>query len=148
MLVKFDMTIENKLMKEKRDINVYHNSTRSAHIISYNNSVTLPLRTIKEGDYLLISVVSAPGNLMHNCWINMPSWLDFKLDSDGMFTLNHSSHKLLLTFPPGPPVWQLKVTLPVVSFPGWIRRCVWSHRYITIRDNSTGSNSTAPLFPL
>ncbi|MCU0289222.1 MAG: hypothetical protein MUF15_22855 [Acidobacteria bacterium] len=42
---------------------VYHHSNRSAYIISHNSSISIPLRTSGEGDYLHISIVSGPGNL-------------------------------------------------------------------------------------
>jgi hypothetical protein len=108
------VTVENKLISEKRDINVYHHSTRSAHIISHNSSITLPLRTDGEDDYLHISVVSGPGNLWKDCMIGLPSWANFEFASEGKLTLTHSSDakRTLLKIPPGPPTWQLKMTRP------------------------------------
>lgn len=113
MTGEFDITVENKLIREKRDINVYHQSTRSAHIISRSSSITLPLRTVVEGDYLHISVVSDPGNLWKDCLINLPSSLDFEFSSEGKVTINHAieSERILVKIPPGPPKWQLKVTM-------------------------------------
>jgi len=110
----FTITVENKLIKEKRDINVYHHSTRSAHIISHNSSITLPLRTVGEDDYLHISIVSGPGNLWKDCLIGLPSWANFEFASEGKLTLTHSSDakRTLLKIPPGPPTWQLKMTRP------------------------------------
>ncbi len=108
------ITVENKLIKEKRDINVYHHSTRSAHIISHNSSITLPLRIVGEGDYLHISVVSGPGSLWKDCLIDLPSWANFEFASEGKLTLTHSDDpkRTLLKIPPGPPAWQLKMTRP------------------------------------
>jgi hypothetical protein len=103
------ITMENKLKKEKRDLNVYHQSTRSAHIISHNSSITLPLRTVEEGDFLHISVVSGPGHLWQNCLIDLPSWADFEFSSEGKVTLIHSGDRTLLLIPPGPPTWELKM---------------------------------------
>ena len=62
MAKRIKITIENKLVMEKRDMSVYHHSTRSAHMISYNSSVTMPLRSVIEDDYLHISIVTGPGN--------------------------------------------------------------------------------------
>ena len=77
MLQETGITVKNKLIREKRDINVYHQATRSAHIISRNSSITLPLGTSEKEDYLHISVISGPGNLWKNCLIDLPSWADF-----------------------------------------------------------------------
>ncbi|NIN22136.1 MAG: hypothetical protein GTO45_28610, partial [Candidatus Aminicenantes bacterium] len=43
-----DMTVRNNLATEKRDLNVYHHATRSAYMISHNNSITIPLGTIED----------------------------------------------------------------------------------------------------
>jgi hypothetical protein len=107
-----DIIVENKLIKEKRDINVYHQSTRGAHIISRSSSITLPLRTVEEEDYLHISVISGPGYLWKNCMLDLPSWADFEFSSEGKSTLTHSGDRILLKIPPGPPTWQLKMTMP------------------------------------
>lgn len=107
-----DITIENKLNKEKRGINVYHHATRSAHIISYDSSITLPFETDGEDDYLHISVVSGPGNLWKECFADLPVWADFELSTEGKVTLTHSENRTVLKIPPGPPTWQLKITRP------------------------------------
>jgi hypothetical protein len=106
------ITVKNKLIREKRDINVYHQATRSAHIISRNSSITLPLRNSEESDYLHISVISGPGNLWKNCLINLPSWADFEFSSEGKLAVTHSGDRMVLNIPPGPPTWQLKITRP------------------------------------
>jgi hypothetical protein len=109
---EYDITVENKLIKEKRDINVYHQSTRSAHIISRSSSITLPLKPVKEDDYLHISVVSGPGHLWKDCWIDLPSWMNFEFTLEGKGVINHWGDRTLLKIPPGPPTWQLKMTRP------------------------------------
>jgi hypothetical protein len=108
----FDITVENKLIEEKRYINVYHQSTRSAHLISYNSSITLPLRTVEENDYLYISAVRSHGNLWKACLINVPSWADFEFSSEGKVAIAHSNNadRIILKVPPGPPTWQMKMT--------------------------------------
>lgn len=108
----FDIKVENKLVKDKRDINVYHHSTRGAHLISDNSSIILPLGTTGEEDYLHISVVSGPGNLKTDCLLNVPSWADFEFTSEGKITLTHSDDRMLLKIPPGPPKWEFKMTRP------------------------------------
>lgn len=106
------ITVFNKLTVEKRDLNIYQHSNRSAYIISHNSSITLLLRTASESDYLHISVVSGPGNLEKDCVINMPSWMDFKFYSQGILTVVHAGGRTSLGIPPGPPIWQLKITRP------------------------------------
>jgi hypothetical protein len=110
MAKEIEITIENKLLMEKRDMNVYHHSTRSAHMISHNSCITLPFRSVLEGDYLHISIVSGPGNLENNSVVNLPSWADFEFLSEGNVTIVHSSDRTLVKIPPGPPIWQLKMT--------------------------------------
>ncbi len=110
MAKEIKITIENKLVLEKRDMNVYHHSTRSAHMISHDSSVTLPLRPVMEDDYLHISIVSGPGRLEGNCVVNLPSWLDFELSAAADATVAHSGDRVLLRIPPGPPTWQIKMT--------------------------------------
>ena len=112
MTKEYEITVENKLRKDKRSINVYHHSTKGAHIISHNSSITLPLRTDGEDDYMHISVVRGPGNLWKDSLINLPSWVDFECSSERKITVTHSSERTLLKIPPGPPTWQLKMTRP------------------------------------
>lgn len=112
MAKEINITIENKLVIEKRDMNIYHHSTGSAHLISYNSSITLPLRPMLEDDYLHISLVSGPGPLAGNCTVNLPSWADFEFSPGGDVFVTHSGsgNRTLLKIPPGPPIWQLKIT--------------------------------------
>ncbi len=110
--INITITVQNKLKKEKRDLNVYHQSTRSAHIISHNSSITLPLRTVEEDDFLHISVVTGPGHLRQNCLIELPAWANFEFSSEGKVTLTHSGDRTSLKIPPGPPKWELKITRP------------------------------------
>jgi hypothetical protein len=115
MTKEINIIIENKLTSEKRDMNVYHHSTRSAHIISFDSSVTLPLRSIIEDDYLYISIVSGPGNLEKKSVVNLPAWVDFEFLSEGKLTVTHSGERTLLKIPAGLPEWQLKLTRSVTS---------------------------------
>ncbi len=109
-----EFTVENRFNKEKRDINVYHRSTTSAHIISHNSSTTLPLRTGGESDFLDISPVSGPGHLRNDSIIDLPSWTDFEFSfsSGSKVTLIHSGGRTYLRIPSGPPTWQLTITQP------------------------------------
>jgi hypothetical protein len=110
-----DITIKNNLTVGERDIHVFHYSTRSAHIISHNSSITIPLRNSIENDYLYISVVKGPGYLWTSCVIGLPTWADFDFSSEGNLIVTHSSasKQTLLKIPPGPPTWELKITNPV-----------------------------------
>jgi hypothetical protein len=108
-----DITIRNKLTNDRRDVNVYHHSNRSSHIISYNSSITRTIKSLKENDYLHISVVSGPGHLKNYCILDLPSFVDFKFSLTGEeVILVHSGERVLLRIPPGPPIWQLKMIIP------------------------------------
>jgi hypothetical protein len=37
-----EITVRNRLVAEKRDLNVYHRATNSAYMISHGNAFTLP----------------------------------------------------------------------------------------------------------
>jgi hypothetical protein len=115
MAKEINITIENKLVMEKRDMNVYHHATRSAHLISHDSSITLPLKSGIEDDYLHISIVSGPGRLEGNCVVNLPSWVDFELSSAGDATVAHLGERTLLKIPPGPAIWQLRMTRSLSS---------------------------------
>lgn len=104
------VTIENNLVTEKRDMNVYHQATRSAHIISHGNAFAFPLGDA--GDYLHLSVVRGPGRLWSECVVELPMWADFELSVEGPVTVNHGGRRTRVNIPPGPPSWQLKITRP------------------------------------
>jgi hypothetical protein len=107
-----EITIENKLVTGKRDISVYHHATQSAHIISPNSSINIPFRSVGEDDYLHISLVRGPGNLSRNCLIKLPWWVDFRFHSKGDVVITHEDGRTLIKIPPGPPIWELKITVP------------------------------------
>jgi hypothetical protein len=115
MTKHINITIENRLAMEKRDMNVYHHAGKSAHMISHESSIILPLRPAIEDDYLHISIVNGPGRLEGNCVVSLPSWLDFDLSSAGDAAITHSGDRTLLKIPPGLPTWQLKMTRSIDS---------------------------------
>lgn len=129
---EIEITVNNKLTAEKRDLNIYHHSTRSAYMISHNSSIVVPLRTAAEGDYLHISIASGPGNLEKDCVIDLPSWVDFKFFSQGNVTVTHVGGCTLLEIPRGPPVWQLKISRPTSLLPAL------TPDQVTIRDHEPG----------
>lgn len=110
MTKAINITIENKLISEKRDMNVYHHSNRSAHMISHGSCVTLPLKRVSEDDYLFVTIVSGPGKLKQESVVVLPPWLDFEFLSDGKIAVVHADNRTLLKIPPGRPGWQLKLT--------------------------------------
>lgn len=112
MLEEINITIRNKMIKEKRDLNAYHHAKRSAYFISHCNSVAIPLGTKEDGDYLHISIVSGPGKLEKECLLNLPSWCDFSISSIGNGEITHAGNRTLVKIPPGPPSWQLTITRP------------------------------------
>lgn len=74
-----EIKVQNKLAKEKRDLNVYHHANRSANLLGINSRVTLPLRTAAEGDYIHISLVRDAGwvhtdryNWNHEAYLFVP----------------------------------------------------------------------------
>lgn len=118
MAKQINITVQNKLVIEERDLNVYHHAGRSAHMISYNSSVTLPLGPAAADDYLHISIVNGPGHLEGRCVVNLPSWIDFEFSSRGDVTVARSGNRTLLQVPPGPPTWQLRMTRSSSSLKG------------------------------
>ena len=113
-----NIVVQNKLLKERRDINVYHHANRSAHIISCNSALTRGIKPVDEEDYLHISVVSGPGHLKNYCVLDLPAFVDFKFFLTGEeVTLCHSGRRMFLRVPPGPPVWRLKMTIPTALSP-------------------------------
>jgi len=141
MVKEIDITIRNKLTTGERDIHVFHYSTRSAHIISHNSSITLPLRNSNENDFLSISVVKGPGYLWTACVIGLPTWVDFDFSSEGSLTLTHSGNakRTLLKIPPGPPTWELKITRPV-GLPSIGPFTAVQAESVFISDNGTGED--------
>jgi hypothetical protein len=136
---EIEITVENKLVIEKRDLNVYHHSTQSAHIISHNSSITLSLGINGEKDYMHISVVKGPGYLEKNCLINLPSWADFDFTSKESVTAISITHshdpegaRTVLKIPPGPPAWELKITRP--TMPGFNGQFTKKRDYVVISD--------------
>lgn len=115
MTKDININVENKFLLGKRDINVYHHSSGKAHMLRYNNYITLPLKLAVEEDYLYISIVMGPGHLENKSVVNLPSWADFEFSSRGNATLIHSGDRILLKIPPGPPVWQLRMTRSLSS---------------------------------
>jgi hypothetical protein len=110
MTETINITIENELAMGQRDMNIYHHSTRIAHMISYNSSVTLPLKSVVEDDYLHISIVSGPGRLKNRSIVNLPAWIDFDISYAEDVSVTHSGDRILLRIPPGQPRWQLRMT--------------------------------------
>jgi hypothetical protein len=110
MTEAINITIENELAMGQRDMNIYHHSTRSAHMISYNSSVTLPLKSVVEDDYLHISIVSGPGRLKNRSIVDLPSWIDFDISYAEDVSVTHTGDRILLRIPPGLPRWQLRMS--------------------------------------
>jgi len=115
MKKEINITVENRLVREKRDMNVYHHSTGSAHLISHDSSITLPLKTVIEDDYLHISIVSGSGRLQSKSVVNLPSWADFEFSYRGDVTVAYPGDRTLVKIPPGHPTWQIKMTRSLSS---------------------------------
>jgi len=116
MAKEINIKVENRFVIEKRDMNVYHHSTRSTHLISYGSSVDLPLKPAGENDFLHIAIVAGPGPLEGKCMVNLPHWIDIRFSPGGEMDVTHPGDRTLLKIPPGPPVWQLKLTRSPSTF--------------------------------
>ena len=112
-----NVIVENKLVRDKRDISVYHHSNRSVHMISYNSSITLPLETTEANDYLHIVIVRGPGNLQPDCWLKIPLWMDLEIvfGFEGKAVITHSPGNVWINLPARPPDWEVKVAWPETS---------------------------------
>jgi len=108
----FNISIINRMVKEKRYLNIYHHGTGSSHLISVKKEVTVPLNLKTKKDYFTISVVGAPHHMWQGCRVNLPSWLDFDFITTDSATLSHSSggERIVIHVPPGLPNWQVKIT--------------------------------------
>lgn len=109
---RMDITIHNRLIKEKRDINVYHHSLQSAHIVSANSSLTRSIEPAANDDFLHISPVVGPGRLKNWCILDMPCFINFNFTPAGEVNLEHCGERTLIRIPPGLPTWELKMTIP------------------------------------
>ncbi len=118
MPVRGNITVENKLITERRAVSVYHHATRGVHLISHNSSVMLPLKPVAEEDYLHISVTRGPGRLECDCVLDLPYELNFEFAGEGKVLITHNEGRVLVKIPAGPPVWQLKLTRPLEMLPG------------------------------
>lgn len=109
-----NITVENKLIVEKRAISLYHHASRGAHLISHNGSVMIPLKPDAEEDYLHISVITGPGRLKNDSLLDIPPGLDFEFSNDGKVAIAYKGGRVLIKISAGLPVWQLKLTRPKV----------------------------------
>jgi hypothetical protein len=134
MAKEIPIIIENKLTQGEREINIFHHSRLSTHIISHNSTITLSLGGPGDNDYLHISVLRGPGYFWKYCAIDLPSWLNYHFSSIGKLTVTHNggSQRSLLEIPPGPPTWELKITRPA-GLAG-----AGGQENIVISDSSTG----------
>jgi hypothetical protein len=108
---KTDILIENNLVVEKRDLNVYHRADRGVHLIGSGSSCLLSLRTFHTQDYITLSVAIGPGYMERKNVIDLPSWLNYEFLSEGRFAVRHSGNRTFLAFPAGLPEWKLKLSL-------------------------------------
>ncbi len=106
------VVINNLVLREKREISVYHHGTRGAHLISPNSSVKLPLRMESKGDYLHISPVMGPGFILSRWVVCFPGFLTFECDIDRKLSVRQGPGETCIKIPPGAPNWHVKVMLP------------------------------------
>lgn len=108
------MIVNNMLIGQRRDIHIYHHSTRSSHIVSDNSAVVLELHNGISGDFFYISVVKGPGDLNKPCYIDLPNWMDIQFSSRGDVLVSHPNggDRLKFRIPPGPAGWEIKAKIP------------------------------------
>jgi hypothetical protein len=81
MSEEVDIIVGNQFIMEKRDINIYHHSTGSAHIISQNSSINVTTFVFTHhGDRSLLKIppgsptwqlkLTRPTNLSSTCRLN------------------------------------------------------------------------------
>ncbi len=110
MIKKCNLTIKNELTAENRYLNFYHHADISGHLISCGGSIAVSFKTLDSGDYVHISAASGPGVLKHGIVIDLPSWLDFILVTEGKtISMDHTGGRTTIRIPPGPPTWMLKL---------------------------------------
>jgi len=109
-----DIHFENKLLMGKRDLNIYHRKNRGTHLISYGSAVNIPLGTVNEEDYINLSVAVGPGYMERESVVELPSWINYEVLSEGRFAASHTGNRTCLKFPAGLPEWTLKLSLSVL----------------------------------
>lgn len=95
----------------RRDLNIYHRCSRGTHLISCGSTVKIPLRTVNEEDYVNLSVAVGPGYMERQSVIDLPSWLNYEVLSEGRIAACNNGDRTRLTFPAGLPEWALKLSL-------------------------------------
>jgi hypothetical protein len=109
---KPEIIIHNKLVRERRDIHVYHHSPQSVHIVSSNSNLELIINKPEEKSILEISMVSEPGGLKNECFLDLPHFMNFRFWSSGEIFFIRNGKRTLLKIPAGPPTWKIKITIP------------------------------------
>jgi hypothetical protein len=112
MMKEVEITVENRMVLEKRTLSIYHKGRNSTHLLDSSSSHTLLLKTAAEDDYLHISPGSGPGDLKNECVLRIPSWADFQFSSKDKISLSHWGKLFLLTVPAGTAPWELRMTRP------------------------------------
>ncbi len=107
---QIEITVMNRLLSEKRSLNGYIHAGKSAYIISPGNGKTVRLSSHRSGDYLHLSIAGSPGDFAEDCWINLPSQLNFSLSNMGNAAVVQTGRRTLIKIPPGPLLWQLKIS--------------------------------------
>jgi len=103
-----EIIIQNKLIAENCDINIYHCQSGSAHLISCSSTVKFMLSCL-EDDFLHISLVRGQGNLEHTFHFYLPQWIDFDFYHIQGLSLKNYGTMYILKVPPGIPGWELRV---------------------------------------
>jgi hypothetical protein len=109
--------IQNKLVNQKKSIDVYHHVTGITDTISYNHSITLPIKTFiskQKPDFIQITIKKEPGDSIEEIAVNLPSWAKYEFSPNNNIdiTIIYLENRTLLKIPPCPPTWKLKIYRP------------------------------------
>lgn len=108
-------TIVNRLDRERRNIALYQHASGRGFLIGHGGSVSVEINCKGSDDYLHLSVSKGPGPLQRGCRVTLPGWLDFSFKGGQGVTgisFKHKGKAIDIDIPPGPPDWEIKISLP------------------------------------
>lgn len=111
------ISVCNKLFRERKDVHVYHHFTRGTHIISQGHSVEFPLLGKDQGDYFHIGIHRGSSITSGSCRVIIPIPLDLECSSLSDIIISHfkdgDTINTKLVLPPGSPEWEMTLTWQV-----------------------------------
>ena len=104
--------IKNKLIREKKDLAVYHHASKSAHIVNCNSSIYINLSKRLTTDYLHLTQITGNEQFTADCYLSLPSWLDYTVESDKKLEATQHGGHTVLRLPSGFDQWKIKISTP------------------------------------